>query len=51
MAASQPLRRQAAQRERNLKRIQELKDMLERKKAERDDDIQEQPPRQALQQP
>ena len=50
MAASQPLSRQAKQRERNLKRIQELKELLERKKAEHDD-VQEHPPRQALQQP
>jgi hypothetical protein len=50
MAANQPLSRQANQKQRNLERIQELKELLERKKAERDD-IQEHTPRQALQQP
>jgi hypothetical protein len=44
MAASQPLSRQTKQKQRNLERIQELKAMLERKKAERDD-IQEHPQR------
>ena len=42
MAASQPLSRQAKQQQRNLERIKQLKELLERKKAERDD-IQEQP--------
>lgn len=42
MATGQPLRRQEAKKQRNLERIQELRALLERKKAERDD-IQEQP--------
>jgi hypothetical protein len=46
MAASQPYSKQAAQKQRNIQRIQQIKIMLAQKraeKAERDERIQEHP--------
>jgi hypothetical protein len=52
MAASQPLTRKAAQKERNIQRIRELKIMLAAKRDQRaevqDDDVQVKPSRPAL---